>query len=158
MELHTLEPSFGANKARKRVGRGNASGSGRTSGRGEKGQKARSGGKIRAGFEGGQMPLYRRIPKAGFVSKKKLAGVNIYNVVNLSVLESFDDGSVVDPEALMLRGYGTKFSRRAGIKILGTGKLTKKLTVKADAFSAAAKAKIEALGGTATVIEEEVGK
>ncbi len=152
MELHRLSPGKGARKGRKRVGRGNASGWGRTAGRGEKGQKARSGGTVRPGFEGGQMPLYRRIPKVGFVSQDKVCGTNRYNVVNLTILNKFEDGAVVDPESLRRMGYGTKSKNRAGIKILGTGELTKKLTVKAQAVSEAAKAKIEALGGAVEIL------
>lgn len=155
MELHTLKPSFGSRKARKRVGRGNASGAGRTSGRGEKGQKARSGGKVRAGFEGGQMPLYRRVPKVGFISRQKLAGKNIYNVVNLSDLERFDNGAVVDLTALQNEGFGVNPNSKAGLKVLGDGELTKKLTVKANAFSKSAKEKIESLGGTVEILSEE---
>lgn len=152
MELHRLSPGKGARKTRKRVGRGNASGAGRTAGRGEKGQKARSGGTVRPGFEGGQMPLYRRVPKVGFISQKKLAGENRYNVVNLTVLEKFDNGATVDPDVLVKCGYGTKAKSRAGLKILGGGELTKKLTVKAHAISAAARAKIEGLGGTVEIL------
>jgi len=154
MKLHTLRPGIGSVKPRKRVGRGNASGSGRTSGRGEKGQKARSGGKVRPGFEGGQMPLYRRVPKSGFISKKKLSGFNVYNIVNLSSLESFEDGATVDHDALFEKGLGLKFKNMAGIKVLGEGDLTKKLVVKADAFSKSAKAKIESLGGQAIILSE----
>lgn len=158
MELHTLKPGFGAKKPRKRVGRGNASGAGRTSGRGEKGQKARSGGKVRPGFEGGQMPLYRRVPKSGFVSKKKLLKVNVYNVINLNKLnELFNDGDTVDIETLSKmgkngKGLANKSSNLAGLKILGFGDITKKLNVKANAFSATAKEKIEAAGGTVTLV------
>jgi len=152
MELHTLSPGKGARRPRKRVGRGNASGSGRTAGRGEKGQKARSGGTVRAGFEGGQMPLYRRVPKVGFVSQKKVAGLNSYNIVNVSLLNAFENGATVDPEGLRRLGFGTKSRNRGGVKILGNGDLTKKLTVKAHSVSQAARAKIEAQGGTVEII------
>lgn len=152
MDLSKLSPPKGARKARKRVGLGEGSGHGKTSGRGGKGQTARAGGKVRAGFEGGQMPLYRRIPKLGFTSRRKVLGLNQYDVVNLSVLELFEAGTEITPELLYSRGYGRHGKTRAGIKVLGEGQLTKKLTVKANAFSKSAKEKIEALGGKAELI------
>ena len=148
MELSKLSPGKGARKARTRVGRGEGSGRGKTSGRGGKGQTARTGGKVRLGFEGGQMPLYRRVPKLGFRSRQKTLGLNCYSVVNLDVLNCFEDGAVVDAAALRARGVGIKNKHKAGIKILARGDLSKRLTVKVQAVSKAAKAKIEAAGGT----------
>src|SRR5688572_1424117 len=143
MDLSNLKPKKGARHAKKRVGRGPGSGHGKTAGRGEKGQKSRSGYSRMLGFEGGQMPLHRRIPKRGFTNifKKEMS------VVNLSDLEQFDNGVTVDEQAL--RTAGLIKGRAKGIKILGTGKLTKKLTVHAHKFSEAAKKQIEAAGGTA---------
>src|SRR5581483_9738419 len=142
MELGHLKPKKGARHAKKRVGRGPGSGHGKTSGRGEKGQKSRSGFHRMVGFEGGQMPLHRRLPKRGFTNifKKEIA------VVNVSELERFDDGATVDEPAL--REAGLIRGRADGIKILGDGKLTKKLTVHADKFSAGARRQIETAGGT----------
>ena len=142
MELNNLKPKKGARHARKRVGRGPGSGHGKTASRGEKGQKSRSGFSRSLGFEGGQMPLHRRLPKRGFTNifKKEHA------VVNLSDLERFDNGATVDESAL--RKAGIVKGRADGIKILGTGKLTKKLTVHATKFSETAKKQIEAAGGT----------
>lgn len=148
MDLDKLKPAAGARKKRHRVGRGNAAGSGRTAGRGEKGQGARAGGHVRPGFEGGQMPLYRRIPKFGFQSRKRLRGLNRFHVVSLGALEQFDAGSVVDAAALTAAGIRCRGSERAGYKILDGGELTKKLTVKVQAASQSAQAKIVALGGT----------
>ena len=128
-----------------RRGRGHGSGNGKTAGKGHKGQKARSGAP-RPGFEGGQMPLYRRIPKRGFTNRNTLTIVGI----NVSALEVFEDGATVSVEALIEKGIVK--NPKDGVKILGNGELTKKLTVKANAFSASAKEKIEALGGTAEVI------
>lgn len=146
MDLSNLKPNEGAVSERSRVGRGHASGNGKTAGRGHKGQKARSGGSTRLGFEGGQMPLYRRIPKRGFncPSHKEIVGIN------LSALDRFEDGAVVDVDALVESGVVR--NPKDGVKILGNGDITKKLTVKANAFSASAKEKIEAAGGTAEVI------
>ena len=147
MRLHDLKPRPGSKHRRKRLGQGESSGHGKTSGRGGKGQTARSGSSIRPGFEGGQMPLIRRIPKRGFNN------VNFGNFrlpVNLADLNRFDNGTRVD-EA-MLRAAGLAGGKSDGIKILGTGELTKKLTVVASAFSATAKAKIEALGGVCEVV------
>jgi large subunit ribosomal protein L15 len=146
MKLHELHPAEGSTTAQKRLGRGAGSGLGKTSGKGHKGAKARSGGGKRPGFEGGQMPLYRRIPKRGFTN---VFGTE-YAAVNVEKLECFEDGAVVDAQALLEKRIIRK--ELAGIKILGTGELTKKLTVKAAKFSASAKEKIEAVGGKAEVI------
>ncbi len=143
MELSNLKPKKSSRHAQKRVGRGPGSGNGKTAGRGEKGQKSRSGYSSQLGFEGGQMPLQRRIPKRGFTNifKKNHA------VVNVSELERFDNGATVDEPALRQAGL-VKGHRNAGIKILGDGKLTKKLTVHAAKFSESARKQIEAAGGT----------
>lgn len=147
MRLHDLKPRPGAKHRRKRLGQGEASGHGKTSGRGGKGQTARSGSSIRIGFEGGQMPLIRRIPKRGFNNTRH--GTR-YSPVNLEALNRFDDGARVDEAALRTAGLAN--GQSAGVKILGDGELTKKLTVSAHAFSASAKAKIEAKGGTCEVV------
>ena len=147
MRLHDLKPRPGAKHRRKRLGQGESSGHGKTSGRGGKGQTARSGSSIRIGFEGGQMPLIRRIPKRGFNNTRH--GTR-YLPVNLSDLNGFEDGARVDAAAL--RNLGLANGRADGIKILGQGELTKKLTVSAHAFSASAKTKIEAKGGTCEVV------
>ena len=146
MQIHDLSPVKGSTHVDKRKGRGHGTGNGKTAGRGHKGQKARSGGGVRIGFEGGQMPLARRIPKRGFnnIFAKPLEAVNV------SALERFEDGSVVDAQALLNARVLSKC--RYGVKILGNGELTKKLTVKASAFSESAKAKIEAAGGKAEVV------
>ena len=147
MKLHSVYPADGATKARKRVGRGVGSGLGKTSGRGQKGQKARSGYSRKAGFEGGQLPLYRRIPKRGFSNalfKKE------YAVINLSDLNKFDNGATVTPE--ILKEMGILKNQLAGVKVLGNGTLEKKLVVKAHKFSNVAKEQIEKLGGKAEVI------
>ena len=146
MYIHELSPVAGSTHVDKRKGRGHATGNGKTAGRGHKGQKARSGGGTRIGFEGGQMPLARRIPKRGFnnIFAKPLESVNV------SVLDKFDDGAVVDAQALLDAGILSK--SRYGVKILGNGEITKKLTVKAAAFSETAKQKIEAAGGKAEVV------
>lgn len=146
MKLHELHPAEGSTTAAKRLGRGVGSGLGKTSGKGHKGAKARSGGGKRPGFEGGQMPLYRRVPKKGF---NNIYGVD-YAAVNVERLEVFEDGAVVDADALKAAGIIKK--ELAGVKIMGNGELTKKLTVKAAKFTASAKEKIEALGGKAEVI------
>ncbi|WP_138420159.1 50S ribosomal protein L15 [Aquibacillus sediminis] len=145
MKLHELKPSQ-ARKERNRVGRGMSSGNGKTSGRGHKGQKARSGGGTRPGFEGGQMPLFQRLPKRGFtnIHRKELA------IVNLDALNRFEDGTEVTPELLLESGVVSKL--KAGIKVLGNGNVDKKLTVKAHKFSASAKEAIEAAGGKTEVI------
>lgn len=148
MKLHELQPAPGSKKAPKRVGRGTGSGLGKTSGRGHKGQKARSGGGVRPGFEGGQMPLIRRIPKRGFTNRFG----KVYTEVNISKLEAFDNNTVVTPELLLSTGIIRKIEKD-GIKILGNGELTKCLTVKAAGFTSTAQQKIEALGGKAEVIE-----
>ena len=146
MELFKLSPVEGSTHVGKRKGRGHGSGNGKTGGRGHKGQKARSGGKIRAGFEGGQMPLARRIPKRGFnnVFAKPLTAVNV------AALNRFEDGAVVDAAALIEAGIIA--SCPFGLKVLSNGNLTKKITVKAAAFSESAKEKIEQAGGKAEVI------
>ncbi|CAI8935894.1 MULTISPECIES: 50S ribosomal protein L15 [Bacillus] len=146
MKLHELKPAEGSRKTRNRVGRGIGSGNGKTAGKGHKGQNARSGGGVRPGFEGGQMPLFQRLPKRGFtnINRKEFA------VVNLDKLNSFAEGTEVTPELLLETGVISKF--KSGVKILGDGKLEKKLTVKANKFSASAKQAIEAAGGTAEVI------
>ena len=146
MKLHELSPAEGSKKAVKRIGRGAGSGQGKTAGKGHKGQKARSGGGVRPGFEGGQMPLQRRIPKRGFnnIFAKKIVAVNVGS------LNVFEDGANVDAQALINAGIIKK--EHDGIKILSNGKLTKKLNVKASAFSESAKQKIEEVGGKAEVI------
>lgn len=146
MDLSNLKPAIGSTKNRKRIGRGAGSGTGKTSGKGHKGQNARSGGGIKAGFEGGQMPLQRRLPKRGFTSLNK----KVYALVNLHDLELFEAGSVVDLAALGQAGLVKKIGD--GIKILGDGELTKPLTVKAHKFSKSAQEQIEAAGGKAEVI------
>jgi large subunit ribosomal protein L15 len=147
MRLHDLKPRPGAKHRRKRLGQGESSGRGKTAGRGGKGQTARSGSSIRIGFEGGQMPLIRRIPKRGFNNARH---ATVYLPVNVESLNVFEDGARVDFAAL--RSVGLVNGKGAGIKILGDGEVTKKLSVSAHAFSAAAKAKIEAKGGTCEVI------
>ena len=147
MRLHDLKPRPGAKHRRKRLGQGESSGHGKTSGRGGKGQTARSGSSIRIGFEGGQMPLIRRIPKRGFNNARHTIR---YLPVNLEALNCFEDGTRVDEAALRTAGLAN--GRGEGIKILGGGELTRKLTVNAHAFSAAAKTKIEAKGGTCELV------
>ncbi|HUA38026.1 MAG TPA: 50S ribosomal protein L15 [Candidatus Sulfopaludibacter sp.] len=146
MRLHDLKPRPGAKHRRKRLGEGESSGHGKTSGRGGKGQTARSGSSIRIGFEGGQMPLIRRIPKRGFNNARF---AKQFVAVNVGKLNQFDDGARVDEATL--RAAGLANGRASGIKILGDGELSKKLTVSADAFSASAKAKIEAKGGVCEI-------
>lgn len=146
MKLHELKPSAGSRKVRNRVGRGAATGNGKTSGRGQKGQKARSGGGVRPGFEGGQLPLFRRIPKRGFTNINRKE----YAIVNLDQLNKFEDGTEVTPELLIESGVVK--SEKSSIKVLGNGSLEKKLTVKAHKFSASAKDAIEAKGGAHEVI------
>ena len=147
MKLNELKYNEGSKKDIKRLGRGSSSGTGKTSGRGENGQKSRSGGGVRVGFEGGQLPLYRRLPKRGFSNAmfKKT-----YAVINVSDLNKFEEGTEVTPELLFEMGIIKK--QLSGIKVLGNGELTKKLTVKANKFSSSAKAKIENVGGTIEVI------
>lgn len=146
MNLHELAPVMGSTHVNKRKGRGTGTGNGKTAGRGHKGQKARSGGKLRIGFEGGQMPLARRVPKRGFnnIFAKPLTAVNV------SELEIFENGAVVDAAALLEKGIVSDC--KYGLKVLARGELTKKLTVKAAAFSESAKAKIEQAGGKAEVV------
>ena len=146
MKLHELSPAEGSAKAAWRKGRGTGSGNGKTAGKGHKGQNARSGGGVRPGFEGGQLPLYRKLPKRGFHNKF----ATNYAIVNVSKLNVFEDGAVVDINALLEK----KIIRKAfdGLKVLGDGEIAKKLTVKAAIFSASAKEKIEAAGGKAEVV------
>ncbi|MCM3164448.1 50S ribosomal protein L15 [Metabacillus litoralis] len=146
MKLHELKPAEGSRKTRNRVGRGIGSGNGKTAGKGHKGQNARSGGGVRPGFEGGQTPLFQRLPKRGFtnINRKDFA------IVNLDVLNRFEDGTEVTPDLLLETGVVSNV--KSGVKILGNGQLEKKLTVKANKFSASAKEAIESAGGTAEVI------
>lgn len=146
MKLHELQPAEGSRHVRNRVGRGSGSGNGKTSGRGQKGQKARSGGGVRLGFEGGQTPLFRRIPKRGFTNINRKE----YTIVNLDDLNVFENDAEVTPADLMEAGIVKK--EQSGIKVLGNGELERKLTVKAAKFSASAKEAIEAAGGSCEVI------
>lgn len=146
MKLHELKPSEGSRHVRNRVGRGTSSGNGKTAGRGQKGQKSRSGGGVRLGFEGGQTPLFRRLPKRGFTNINR----KDYAIVNLDSLNVFEDGTEVTPTVLLEKGIIN--NEKSGVKVLAKGELNKKLTVKAAKFSATAKAAIEAAGGTAEVI------
>lgn len=150
MNLHTLKPRPGAKHRRKRLGQGESSGKGKTSGKGHKGQKARSGGSLRLGFEGGQMPLIRRLPKRGF---NNAAFKKNFAIVNLTDLNRFEDGATIDEavllEAKLIRG------KYVGVKILGTGELTKKLTINADRVSSGAREKIEKIGGTISLSSSE---
>ncbi len=146
MKLHELKPAEGSRKERNRVGRGIGSGNGKTAGKGHKGQNARSGGGVRPGFEGGQTPLFQRLPKRGFtnISRKDFA------IVNLETLNRFEDGTEVTPELLVETGVVSNL--KAGVKVLGKGNIEKKLTVRAHKFSSTAKEAIEAAGGTVEVI------
>ena len=146
MKLHELSPAPGSAKEAWRKGRGPGSGNGKTAGKGHKGQNARSGGGVRPGFEGGQLPLYRKLPKRGF---KNRFAVN-YAIVNVETLNKFEDGAVVNLEALIAAGIISK--PLDGLKVLGNGEITKKLTVEASVFSATAKEKIEAAGGKTEVV------
>lgn len=146
MKLHELKANEGTRKRVKRLGRGIASGHGKTSGKGHKGQNARSGGGVRPGFEGGQTPLFQRLPKRGFTNINRKE----YAIVNLETLNRFEEGTEVSPELLLETGIVSK--AKSGIKILGNGTVEKKLTVKAHKFSSAAKEAIEAAGGTVEVI------
>lgn len=146
MKLHELQPTEGSRKVRNRVGRGSSSGNGKTAGRGHKGQKARSGGGVRLGFEGGQQPLFRRIPKRGFTNINR----KDYAVVNLDALNRFEEGTEVTPALLVESGVVR--NEKSGIKVLAKGAVEKKLSVKAHKFSEAAKEAIEAAGGTVEVI------
>lgn len=146
MDLSNLKPAIGSTKTRKRIGRGHGSGTGKTAGKGHKGQKARAGGSIKAGFEGGQMPMHRRLPKRGFTPLTK----KVFALVNLRDLELFDAGSVIDLAALVQAGLVNQVLD--GVKILGDGEISKALTVQAHKFSKSAVEKIEAAGGKAEVI------
>ena len=146
MKLHELKPAEGSRSSRKRIGRGIGSGTGKTAGKGHKGQNARSGGGVRPGFEGGQNPLFRRLPKRGFTNINR----KDYAVVNIEVLNHFDEGTEVTPALLIETGVVS--NERSGIKILGNGSLEKKLTVKAHKFSGSAKEAIEAAGGQTEVV------
>ncbi|MGY3766309.1 50S ribosomal protein L15 [Vagococcus vulneris] len=146
MKLHELHPAEGSRHVRNRVGRGSSSGNGKTSGRGQKGQKSRSGGKVRLGFEGGQTPLFRRLPKRGFTNINRKE----YAVINIDVLNRFEDGAEITPTILIEAGIIK--DAKAGIKVLGNGELSKKLTVKAAKFSKSAQSAIEAAGGSIEVI------
>ncbi len=149
MRLHTLSPNPGAKKRRKRLGQGESSGKGKTSGKGHKGQKARSGGSIRLGFEGGQMPIFRRLPKRGF---NNTAFKNVYGIVNLDDLEKkFADGASVNEAAL--RESGLIRGKIDGVKVLGRGELSKKLTLEVDLITPSAREKIEKIGGTVSLRE-----
>lgn len=147
MKLHELSPNEGAVKSKKRVGRGIGSGLGKTSGKGHKGQNARSGGGVRPGFEGGQLPLFRRLSKRGFNNYEFRT---VYSTVNVSDLNRFEDGTVVD--TTLLKEVGLIKKELDGVKVLGNGELTKKLTVKANAFTKSAQEKIETIGGKTEVI------
>ena len=146
MKLHELSPAEGSAKAAWRKGRGTGSGNGKTAGKGHKGQNARSGGGVRPGFEGGQNPLYRRLPKRGFHNRFSTQ----YAIINVETLNKFEDGAVVDINTLLAEGIIRK--AYSGLKVLGDGEISKKVTVKATVFSASAKEKIEAAGGKAEVI------
>ena len=146
MKLHELSPAPGSVKASYRKGRGPGSGNGKTAGKGHKGQNARSGGGVRPGFEGGQLPLYRKLPKRGFYNRFATQ----YAVINVSTLAKFEDGAVVDLE--VLRNCGIVKTNEDKLKVLGNGELTNKITVKAAVFSASAKEKIEAAGGKTEVV------
>ncbi len=146
MKLHELSPAPGSSRDVKRIGRGHGSGNGKTAGKGHKGQKARAGRGIRAGFEGGQMPLHRRVPKRGFNNIFAMP----YTAINVAALNRFEDGAVVTTEALI--GAGIIKQAPNGVKVLGNGKIEKKLPVQVAAFSESAKAKIEAAGGKAEVV------
>ena len=146
MKLHELSPAEGSAKAAWRKGRGTGSGNGKTAGKGHKGQNARSGGGVRPGFEGGQNPLYRRLPKRGFHNRFSTQ----YAIINVETLNKFEDGAVVDINTLLAEGIIRK--AYSGLKVLGDGEISKKITVKAVIFSATAKEKIEAAGGKAEVI------
>ena len=146
LQLHNLKPAKGANAKKKRVGRGPGSGSGVTAGRGHKGQKSRSGYSRRAGFEGGQMPLYRRLPKRGFTN----IFAKRFVVLNIRDLNRFEDGTEVSAQSLMEAGYTKRI--HDGLRILGQGELKKKLTIRAVHFSGSARAKIEAAGGKAEIV------
>ena len=147
MKLHELKYTEGSRRDRKRIGRGQGSGTGKTSGKGNKGQNARSGGGVRPGFEGGQLPLFQRLPKRGFHNHNKVE----FAIVNVEKLNVFEDGAVVDAEALVNASLIKEV--KDGVKVLGNGELTKKLTVKANKFSESAKKAIEAAGGSAEEVK-----
>lgn len=147
MKLHELSPAPGSVRKAWRKGRGIGSGNGKTAGRGHKGQNARSGGGVRVGFEGGQLPLYRRLPKRGFNNKLFRKE---YAIINVAALNRFEDGAVIDYDKLLECGLVKR--AKDGLKVLGNGEITRKLTVRASVFSAAAKEKIEAAGGTCEVV------
>ncbi len=147
MRIDTIQPAIGATTTAKRLGRGIGSGLGKTSGKGHKGQWARSGGGVRPGFEGGQMPLTRRVPKRGFNNNFK----KVYSVVNLSAFNAFEAGSVIDKAALLEKGLIKEVKNDVGLKVLGNGELTVAVTVKAAKFSATAKEAIEKVGGKAEI-------
>ena len=147
MKIHELSPQFGSKKSVKRLGRGTGSGLGKTSGKGHKGQWARSGGGVRIGFEGGQMPLARRLPKRGFDNNRK----KVYSVVNLGALEVFEENTVITAELLLAAGILSKIEPY-GLKVLGDGEITKALTIKAAKFSKSAIEKIEKIGGKVEVL------
>lgn len=146
MKLHELRPAKGAVKNRKRVGRGGSSGTGTTAGRGSNGQNSRSGGGVRPGFEGGQMPLFRRIPKRGFKNRNTIE----WTIINIETLNAFEDGTEITPALLVETGLIKKIND--GVKVLGNGELNKKLNIKANKFTKSALEKIEAAGGKAEVI------
>ena len=148
MKLHELKPAKGAVKAKRRIGRGTATGQGKTAGRGQDGQWSRSGGGVRPGFEGGQMPLYRRLPKRGFSNAEFEMR---YTIINIDKLNSFEDGTEITPQMLKENGVIRKIEKD-GVKILGNGSIEKKLTIKANKFIKSAAEKIEAAGGKAEVI------
>lgn len=148
MRIHTIQPAVGATTSEKRLGRGVGSGLGKTAGKGHKGQWARSGGGVRPGFEGGQTPIARRLPKRGFNNKFRID----YDIVNVDALNVFEEGTVVTPQ-LLAEHRLVSCKANGGVKVLGNGHLTKKLTVQADKFSASAKAAIEAAGGVAEVLK-----
>ena len=148
LELHQSSPPRGARTKKVRLGRGESSGVGKTAGRGGKGQKGRNGATISRGFEGGQIPLYKRVPKLGFFSRKKSLGVNVFQPISLATLDRFEANATVDVEVLRAHGL---VSKTAKVKVLASGSITKKITLKVDAISAAAKTAIEAAGGSVEV-------
>ena len=155
LKLHNLRGKPGARVKRLRVGRGESSGVGKTSGRGGKGQTARSGGGVRPGFEGGQMPLYRRLPKVGFTSRRRVRGDNVFELVRLDLLNSVADGAVLDAAAIKELGYAKRLSRRKGVKVLaGSTPLSKRVTLKVNAISDGARAQVEKAGGSVEIIAE----
>ena len=156
LALENLSPTKGSRHRRKRIGRGESSGWGKTAGRGNKGQLSRSGGKVPAYFEGGQMPLYRRVGKIGFRSPKQFMGLNRYALVSLSFLDQFEDGTEVTTELLKTKGIKISPKTQAGVKILANGEIAKKLTVKVEAVTASAREKIEKAGGTVELIAKAV--